>query len=835
MNESEAAEWLVSDSGSGRMMQSVPHRSIAFLAGVFVVCASGLMLQIVETRVFSVLSWYHLAFFAVSMAMLGMTAGSLFVYFRPHMFPSDRLQQNLGWISAALAISIVVSTLGLITSVVPSGITNTLVMTAVVWLRMMLIMLPPYVFLGMAVSLALTRSPWPVGLVYGVDLTGAATGCLIVLVLLEWADGVSALFAIAAIAAAGAACFAAAAHASGEVARRTNWITNLGSQRRTIILTIALAALAIGNAVSQPHGLALLMSKSHLELSPPFYIRWNTFSRIQVMDSGLVSPQLWGPSTVVKLPRIQQRLLEIDGNAATAMYKFDGDFSKLDFLRYDITNLAYTIRHDGRSAVIGVGGGRDLLAACLYGFHDVTGVELNPIFVDLLTRKMRDFNHLADVPGVRLIVDDARSWFARTPERFDLLQMSLVDTWASTGAGAYSLSENGLYTLQGWRHFLTALTPTGMFTVSRWFNPNDVSEIGRLLSLAAAALRDQGIADPGKHMFIAATENLATLIVAKSAFTADELTRLHARVDELQFRMLYSPDQTAGLAVVRQIIEAPDAAALSALSRQQHLDFSVTTDARPFFFNQLIAFDPASIRLALRNDDGIVRGNLMASLTIVVIMVLSGLLVLFAMIVPALPSVRDISVRLTVLGTGFFFLIGLGFMFVEVGVIQRVSTFLGHPVYGLAIGLFGLILSTGVGSFISERFPLRSVPRLLLWVVLIGCYVASLPFWFPVLVERFEGADLIRRVFVALAAIVPSGLLMGYGFPTGMRLINRIDPRPTPWFWAVNGAAGVLATSVAVATSITFSIDVSLWVGATCYLLIGPFGSGLIVLSRRFA
>jgi hypothetical protein len=769
------------------------------------------------------------------MAMLGMTAGSLFVYFRPHRFPAERLQQNLGWISAALAISIVVSTIGLITSVVPSGITNTLMMTAVVWLRLMLILLPPYVFLGMAVSLALTRSPWPVGLVYGVDLTGAASGCLIVLVLLEWADGVSALLAVAAIAAVGAACFAWAAHASGEMPLPTGWIARLGSRRRTVILAIVLAAIAIANAAGQPHGLVLLMSKSHLELNPPMYLRWNTFSRIQVMNSGLVSPQLWGPSTVAKLPRIQQRLLEIDGSAGTAMYQFDGDFSKLDFLRYDITNLAYTIRHDGRGAVIGVGGGRDLLAARLYGFHDITGVELNPIFVDLLTRRMRDFNHLADVPGVRLFVDDARSWFARTPERFDLLQMSLVDTWASTGAGAYSLSENGLYTLQGWRHFLHALTPTGMFTVSRWFNPDDVSEIGRLLSLAAAALRDAGIADPEKHMFIAATENLATLIVAKSAFTADELAQLHARVNELRFNMLYSPDETEGLEVVRRIIEAPDAAVLADLSRRQHLDFSVTTDARPFFFNQLIAFDPASIRLALHNEDGIVRGNLMASLTILVIMVLSGLLVLFAMIVPALPSVRHISGRLTVLGTGFFFLIGLGFMFVEVGVIQRVSTFLGHPVYGLAIGLFGLILSTGAGSFVSERFPLLAVWRLLLWAALIGCYVASLPFWFPILVERFEGADLLQRVCVSLAAIVPSGLLMGYGFPTGMRLINRIDPRPTPWFWAINGAAGVLATSVAVATSITFSIDVSLWIGAVCYLSIGPFGSGLILLSRRYA
>jgi hypothetical protein len=206
-----------------------------------------------------------------------------------------------------------------------------------------------------------------------------------------------------------------------------------------------------------------------------------------------------------------QHKMNIDGSGETWVSRFDGDPSKLDFLRCDLTNLAYAIRHQGRSAVIGVGGGRDLLSAYLFGFRDLTGVELNPIFIDLLTRQFRDYNQLADVPGVRLFVDEARSWFARTAERFDLIQMSLTDTWAATGAGAYSLSENGLYTVQGWHHFLSALTPNGVFTVSRWFNPKDITETGRLVSLAAAALRAEGIEQPRNHLFLARTENLAPL------------------------------------------------------------------------------------------------------------------------------------------------------------------------------------------------------------------------------------------------------------------------------------------------------------------------------------
>ena len=816
---------------------------IPFLLGVFFICMCALMLQIVETRVISVIVYYYMAFFAISMAMLGMTIGSLFVYFRPDLFPRESLLENLSWISAAFAISVVISTLSLITTVAPTDLANTLVMTAIVWFRMITILVPPYIFAGMAVSLALTRSPWPVGLVYGVDLIGAASGCLIVLVLLSRADAVSVLIAIAAFAAIAAAGFSLARRRSGETGPVSLAVSWLGGGGRPILLSVIFGLIAVGNAAIQPttetarwrEGIVLLMAKNKLELMPPAIIRWNTFSRVMVGHSSVDFPLLWGPSPITPAETMPERHMDIDGAAATFMYRFDGDLSKLDLLRYDITNLAYTIRHRGRSAVIGVGGGRDLLSAYVYGFRDITGVELNPIFIDLLTGAFRDYNHLADLPGVHLIVDEARSWFARTSEHFDLIEMSLIDTWAATGAGAYSLSENGLYTTQAWRHFLAALTPTGVFTVSRWYNPEDITEIGRLISLAAAALREQGADRPARHLFVATSGKLATLIVAKSPFTPGELARLRAEAARLRFPVLLSPDRLDRSRVLVQIAEARSAAALAALSARHHIDLSVTTDDRPFFFNQLNSLDPASIKHAFAAREGIAHGNLQATITLLIIMGISGLLVLSTMIFPALPSIRQAPIALARLGTGYFLLIGFGFMFVEIGLIQRLSTFLGHPVYGLAIGLFGIILSTGIGSLISGLAPLTTAQRITAWAALLGLYLMLLPFWFPDLVWAFEGRSLPVRVLVSLAAIVPSGLLMGFGFPTGLRLVNAIDTRPTPWFWAVNGAAGVLAASMAVATSIAFSINLSLWIGSACYFLIAPIAILLAALPRRAA
>jgi hypothetical protein len=188
--------------------------------------------------------------------------------------------------------------------------------------------------------------------------------------------------------------------------------------RRPSILAAAFALLGFGNAAIQPYGLKLSIVKNELESVVPGvpgtrvleFVRWNSFSRVSAGPSDHDAPAMWEPSSEMPPSVIEQRRMAIDGSAGTAIYRFDGDFGKLEFLKYDVTNLAYHIRHAGRAAVIGVGGGRDLLSARLFGFRDITGVELNPIFVDMLLRGFRSYNHLADLQGMRLFVDEARSW-----------------------------------------------------------------------------------------------------------------------------------------------------------------------------------------------------------------------------------------------------------------------------------------------------------------------------------------------------------------------------------------------------------------------------------------
>jgi hypothetical protein len=812
----------------------------SFLFGVFLICMCVLILQITETRILSVISYYHLAFFSISMAMFGMTAGSLFVYFEERWFPSERLFENMVWICSAFAIAVELSTLLLVSTVVMVGGKAEFVMMVLLWLKLIVILAAPYFFAGMAISLALTRSPWPVPLVYGVDLIGAAAGCLIVLVVLTFIDSVSTLFLVGMVGALAAISFSMARQALPSPGEPLLSVAKMRIFARPAIIAMVFGIFAFGNAAIQPYGLRLSIAKNEIESVAPGaprtrvseYLRWNSFSRVNIGPSEPGSPAMWGRSAETPPSIIDQRGMAIDASASTAMYRFDGDLQQLEFLKYDVTNLGYYIRHAGRAAVIGVGAGRDILSAHLFGFRDVTGVELNPIFIDLLLRVFRSYNHLADLQGTRLFQDEARSWFARSVDNFDSIQMSLVDTWAATGAGAFSLSENGLYTLEGWRTFFNHLTPSGTFTVSRWYSPKNVNETGRMLSLAMATLMDAHISDPRDHIFLAAVDNLATLIVARAPFTPAELATLTTTANRLHFTILVSPQSPIESPILSQIMAATTPQELNEAVEKYPLDLSAPTDDRPFFFNELRIIHPASFWLALDSRSGVGRGNLAATITLAVVVALSTILVLSTIIVPSLPSIRRVTPRIAVLGSSYFVLIGLGFMFVEIGLIQRISIYLGYPVYGMAIGLFGIIVSTGLGSLCSYRFSLLTGLRLQFWTGALGLYLMLLPYWFALLIDHFAAGDLLVRAAVSLTAIVPSGVLMGFGFPTGMEIINTIDSRPTPWFWAVNGAAGVLAAGIAVTISIYSSITTTLWCGAACYLLLGPIAINLARLRR---
>ncbi len=482
--------------------------------------------------------------------------------------------------------------------------------TVVSWTLLLTVMAVPYVFAGVVVSLALTRSPFPTGQVYGVDLLGAALGCIAVLGLLNLLDGPSVVIVAGAIS--GLSSMAFAASAGAEVRLRLKsmswWRQPANGRSRIVVLALFNALSPVGFDPDTGQGCYRFSGK----ISPDFE-KWNSYSRIRASRPHLIFPYLWGPSS--KLPA-DTRIPEVyDGcrwnGQLHRMFHYDGTTNSIAFLQYDLVNLAYHLPGIHNSAVIGVGGGRDILAAHLFGVTDITGVELNPIFIDL---HMRDpfyssFSNLKALPNLTLHVDDARSWFASTHDKFDLVQMSMIDTWAATGAGAFSLSENGLYTLEGWRAFLKSINDNGFFTVSRWYSPDHVDETGRMIGLATATLLDAGVKDARPHLFVATTNNIATLVLSKSPFTSEQLRALHDAVRDNGFSELISPDRPTDSRLLSQIVESQNLAALNRVLGSTYLDLTVPTDSRPFFFNQLRMLDFRSLAAVLKVWTGIWRGH----------------------------------------------------------------------------------------------------------------------------------------------------------------------------------------------------------------------------------
>ena len=812
-------------------------RKTPFLSGVFLITFSALIFQILQTRIMSVVQWYSMVFLAISVAMLGMTVGAVWVYLWCDRFQPAQLSINLANFALLAAVAMPASMILQFCLITSPAISLT---TVIAWSLLLVLMAVPYIFVGVVVSLALTRSPFPAGQVYGVDLLGAALGCVAVLGLLNVLDGPSAVMVAGVISALSSMAFTASADAQGRLRLKSHpwW-------RRPAAVVIALLTFALFNALS-PVGFSPIMIKDAIDFKGRFnqYEKWNVYSRIRVDHPRTLPPVLWGPSS--KLPADLRLLRAViywdDSSNFTNIVHYDGTLDSIAFLKYDLVHLAYRLPGIHKSAVIGVGGGPDILAAHLFGVSDITGVELNPLIVNLHTRDpfYKNFSNLTALPNLKLHVDDARSWFAATNEKFDLVQMTVIDTFTATGAGAYSLSENGLYTLEGWRAFLKTLNKDGIFTVSRWYAPDNVNETGRMVGLATAALLDSGVKDTRPYLFVACTHNLSTLVLSKEPFTGEQLRILHETVRDGGFAELLSPDRSSDSILLRQIVESHDLASLNRVLSSTYLDLTVPTDERPFFFNQLRIFDISGALTLLRNArygefGGVWWGNLMATSVLVLVLLISIVAVTAAILVPLRSAARECSRLLAVAGTVYFSLIGLGFMLGEIALLQYFSIYLGHPIYSLGVCLFSLILASGLGSLASDWIKLNTRAKLLVWGCMVVLYLVAMERVLPPIFQSTTNLERLARIGISLAAIMPLGFLLGFAFPTGMRLVSAIDAQPTPWFWGINGATGVLASVLGVILSMSFGIHVTMLISAACYLLVVPASFALLAMRPRTA
>jgi hypothetical protein len=298
---------------------------------------------------------------------------------------------------------------------------------------------------------------------------------------------------------------------------------------------------------------------------------------------------------------------------------------------------------------------------------------------------------------------------------------------------------------------------------------------------------------------------------------------LQNAVHDLGFEVLLAPDRPPETELIKAITQSDDLTALNRSAGAGFLDLTVSDDNRPFFFNQLRFSYILQAMQRLINGTlgtGVMKGNLLASAVLVIILFMSIVAVISTILVPLSGAAQECSTALTVTGSLYFSLIGMGFMLAEIAILQRFSVYLGHPIYSLGVCLFSLIIASGSGSLTSERLKLDAPGKLVGWGGVVVVYLIALAQFLPALLESTTDRDRMFRIGISLLAIMPLGFLLGFAFPTGMRLVENIDRRPTPWFWGINGAAGVLASVLGLMLNMSLGIHFTLLVSAGCYLFL---------------
>lgn len=791
-------------------MHAIPVVRRETYIGLFLVTLATLMYEILLTRIFSVTMWYHFAFVAISVAMFGMTVGAVVVYLRPRYFTQERAAYHLGLSCLCFAVTVVISfMIYLRIPLIGSASDKGLFSVALTYLVIAI----PFIFSGICVCLALTRFPAHVSRLYAADLAGAAVGCVAVVLVFRVTDGPTAVMAAALLASIGSFIFLIGGN------HGLRWIA--------LICGLCLAGFVTVNSIqahNQSSLLRIVWAKGKVELQP-VYERWNSFSRITVVGDQYAPtpPSCYGLSTTYPADLLfRQMHVVIDSNASTTLTAFDGDPDAVDFLKYDVTNFCHYVRHNADVLVVGTGGGRDVLSALVFKQKSVLGIDINKDIMYVTNDLFGDFTgHLDKYPGVTFVTDEARSYIARQDRKFDIIQVSFIDTWAATSAGALVLTENSLYTREAWQSFLEHLKPGGVLTFSRWYFKAKPGEIYRMITLATDSLSRLGAKNPRDHIVIVAKvvddpntqfQNVGTILVAGNPFTDRDLDTVEQAAKNLRFQVVLSPRGATDPTFAR-VASGRD---IAGFMTDIGLNIAPSTDDRPFFFHMLRLRDALKARPSSQDATGF---NMKAISLLVKLMIVVTGLTLLCIIVPLLLTTRKGMVKGSPPLFVFFGGIGFGFMMVEISQMQRLIIFLGHPTYSLSVVLFTLLLSSGLGSYLTQGmrdtgFRTGAVVRMSALLGALVVFGTATPY----ITGVFNASTTPVRILAATAVLFPLGVFMGMAFPLGMKAASGRFAGLTPWLWGINGATSVCASVFAAAIALEWGISASFWTGVACYL-----------------
>ena len=803
--------------------------------GVFLVSCVVLGLELVLMRSLSIGHWHHFAYMIISVALLGFgLSGTVVALARRALLRNART-----WMGAASLL--LAGCLPVCFHLIQDVPFNVLELGWNAWQYLYLLedyvlCLLPFFFGACVIALALAEPDVPIGSRYAVNLLGSGLGAVAFVLLMHLFDIPGLMRTLTTLAAAAAVLFALS-----------------HGRRLATTLTLAVALLVSGLAFLSPFEVRISEFKtlSHyhrLEAqheARTIARRFSPLARIDVIESPRIHETPPGVSLNFTGTLPPQRLLIFDGESASVVNQIDGDLSRVAFLDQTTQALPYRLLDRPKVAVVGPGGGGPVLLARLHGASSVTAVELDANVIELMRGPLHALGgDVYDAPGVTVICAEGRSFFETTGERFDLIDLALVDSLAASAAGTNALNESYLYTVEAFRTYLRRLTDDGMLSVTRWLklrpvpardvdDPSDrmeATDVAKLMGAVSRALLSEDL-EPARCIAVIRSWATATVLVRRKPFLPEELARVRAFADEHAFDLVYLPDIRRDEAnrhtVLKQPVYYEAARALITGDAGRYVrdhPFAVepATDSRPYFFD----FFRWRLLVPLLRSAGtdwvpFVDWGYVALVATLVQATVLGLLLI---VVPLVFLKRGggsepqaIRPHAAVV-LGYFLCLGVAFMFLEMSTIQRMIRFLWHPVYSVAVVVTGFLVFAGVGSAAAERMRLRPVRKIAFAVTGILTVAVAHQTLLPVVMSAVAKTSFAVRVAVALAGIAPLAFLMGVLFPTGLSVVARTRPHLVPWAWGVNGCASVVATVLATLLAVGWGFQPVTWLAVGAYL-----------------
>ncbi|WP_340121368.1 SAM-dependent methyltransferase [Methylobacter svalbardensis] len=791
---------------------------LSLLAAVGIISASSLAYEILLMRLFSIIQWHHFAYMMISLALLGYGVSGVFLALN-----RDRLAQHFpaAIMTNMLLFSLFAPACFLLAQQVPFNSAE------ILWAPQQLLFLfgiylmltLPFLFAANVVGLSLYRYRNQVASIYAADLFGAGLGSAGVILLL-FAVFPEQLLTVLML--------------SGIAATLLVSIDSFDRSKYGIIASVIIGLTIIFT----PTGWVTLKVSPYKSLNQLLQVPGTKIIDRYSSPLGLISVVKSETTPLRHAPGLslnatteppEQLAVFIDADNISAITRYNGKPETLGYLDQTTSALPYHLKQLADILILGAGTGSDILQANYHAIKRIDAVELNPQIIELMQIKYADFSgHLYSKPNVNLHIDEARGYLATTRKTYDLINISLLDAFGASTSGLYSMAENYLYTEQAIQEYLRHVSPGGYLSISRWIKipPHDEP---KLLATVINALKDAGVRQPGQQIIMIRGWQTSTLIVKNGVISAEEISRLKQFCNERSFDLVYYPGIAESEVNRFNIQQQPYLyeAAVALLGNQSRafidaykFNIEAATDDKPYLFH-FFKWRTLPEILSLLGTGGsfLLESGYLLLIAALVQAILASLLLI------ALPLWLWKSKLGIEPGSGnhlsmlvYFFSLGLAFLFIEIGFIQKFILILHHPLYAITVMLSTFLLSAGVGSHYSTKLS-HSTEKSAFMLPMAAIALLSIAYslGFESIAGFLLKMESWGRYLFSIILIAPLGFFMGMPFPMALAKISQTAPALIPWAWGINGCASVISAILATLITMQFGFTVLIFLAVALY------------------